>query len=179
MTLPDRTALPPAPPQPTDLVLRPGEYAVAHAPRRMRTLLGSCVSITLWHPRRRVGAMSHFLIAERGGSSEGPLDARYGKDALTLMMRGLTQAGVAARECQGKIFGGGNMFPEQNMRGAMQVGRRNGEYARMLLASEGIPISSESLFGSGHRQIIFDLANGHVWSRQIQPGADTDTLDLE
>ena len=31
-----------------------------------------------------------------------------------------------------------------------------------LLTERGIPIASESLFGNGHRQIIFDLATGDV-----------------
>jgi chemotaxis protein CheD len=53
----------------------------------------------------------------------------------------------------------------------IEVGRRNGSVARTLLSSAGIPVVSESLFGVGHRQIIFDVAQGHVWSRQIRPVA--------
>ncbi len=153
-------------------VLRPGEYAVGDARFCMRTVLGSCVSITLWHPRRQVGAMSHFLLAERGSPSGGPLDARYGDDALTLMLQGLAKLRVPGNECQAKIFGGGSMFPEQTTPGALQVGRRNGESARRLLAQHGIAVHSESLFGDGHRQIVFDVATGDVWSRQIQPNTE-------
>jgi chemotaxis protein CheD len=49
------------------------------------------------------------------------------------------------------------------------VGQRNGEAARQLLAQEGIEVVTESLFGVGHRQIIFNVSNGDVWSRQIRP----------
>jgi len=155
-----------------ELVLRPGEYAVGDGRCRMRTVLGSCVSITLWHPQRRVGAMSHFLLAERPSPSGRPLDARYGEDALVLMLQGLAKFRVPARECQAKIFGGGSMFPEQTTAGALQVGRRNGESARSLLAQHGIAVHSESLFGDGHRQIVFDVTTGDVWSRQIQPNTE-------
>ena len=81
--------------EPGDRVLRPGEYAVGEAPLRMRTLLGSCVSITLWHPVRRIGAMSHFLLAARSPSHQGVPDARYGEEALALMLRQLNKRGIA------------------------------------------------------------------------------------
>jgi chemotaxis protein CheD len=152
-----------------DLTLKPGEYAVGDAQVCMRTVLGSCVSITLWHPVKRIGAMSHFLLAARAAGHAGPLDARYGEEALELMLRDLVRAGVPGPECEAKIFGGGHMFPEQEVPGGMLVGRRNGEAARELLHRRGITVQSESLFGVGHRQIVFDVASGDVWARQIQP----------
>ena len=160
-----------------DLMLKPGEYAVGDARCRMRTVLGSCVSITLWHPRWHIGAMSHFLLATRNAPAEGGLDARYGDEALTLMLRDLERVGVSGPQCEAKIFGGGNMFPEQDSPGALHVGRRNGEAARHLLQGRGIAVQSESLFGVGHRQIIFDVASGDVWSRQIQPASGAMPLD--
>jgi len=49
------------------------------------------------------------------------------------------------------------------------VGRRNGDAARELLLAHGIELVSESLFGDGHRQIVFDVATGDVWARQMAP----------
>lgn len=154
-----------------DLFLQPGEYFVGDADYRLRTLLGSCVSITLWHPKCRVGAMSHFLLSHRDRSAipASELDGRYGEEAMLLMMSELVHLDVNPRECQAKIFGGGNMFPRQERNGALNVGRRNGEAARALLQSHGIALVSESLFGVGHRQIIFDVSSGDVWARQIKP----------
>jgi chemotaxis protein CheD len=153
---------------------------VADGNYRIRTLLGSCVSITLWHPATRTGGMSHFLLPTRsGGAAEPELDGRYGDEALHLMLDELRKYGVNPTACEAKIFGGGNMFPGHARAGALQVGQRNGEAARELLQAQGIAVVSESLFGNGHRQIIFDVSNGDVWSRQIGPGQapreDTDT----
>ncbi len=121
-----------------DVNLRPGEYAVAGADCVLRTLLGSCVSITLWHPKLRVGAMSHFLLARRGPRTSGPLDARYGEESLELMLDALAKEHVFPAQCEAKIFGGGNMFPDQNPGGTIHVGRDNGEAARRLLQDQGI-----------------------------------------
>ena len=154
---------------PIAIYLAPGDYAVGDARHRIRTLLGSCVSITLWQRARQLGAMSHFLLAERGSgriSPAGELDARYGAEALTLMLRDLAARGVGPQECEAKLFGGGNMFPSHARDLPLRVGQRNGDAARAMLEAQGIRVVSYSLFGIGHRKIMFDIATGHVWSRQ-------------
>jgi chemotaxis protein CheD len=153
----------------TEIFLQPGEHFVGDASHRIRTLLGSCVSITLWHPGRRVGAMCHFLLPSRGTASGGVLDGRYGEEVICIMLRELAGVDVGPTECVAKIFGGGNMFPGQTRHDARNVGIKNGEAARALLLLHRIPIVSESLFGVGHRQIIFDVSNGDVWARQVTP----------
>lgn len=154
-----------------DIFLQPGEYFVGDSSFKIRTMLGSCVSITLWHPGKRMGAMSHFLLPTRNVLEREPhaLDARYGDEALALMLDELAQAGVVPSQCQAKIFGGGNMFPGQSRPDGMHIGRRNGEAAREMLQAHGIPVVSESLFGIGHRQIIFDVSTGDVWAYQVRP----------
>lgn len=158
-----------AQPQRVDVFLQPGEYFVGDGAHRVRTLLGSCVSVTLWSPHHRVGAMSHSLLAARGRPAAGAtaLDGRYGDEALQLMLAELACCGVAPDHCEAKIFGGGDMFGARS--GTANVGQRNGEAARELLHRCGIPVASESLFGEGHRQILFDIASGEVWARQIPP----------
>ncbi len=152
-----------------DIFLQPGEYFVGDANYRIRTLLGSCVSITLWHPVRRIGAMSHFVLARRESEGAEGLDGRYGEEAMLLMTGELEQLGIDPTECQAKIFGGGDMFPHQVHGRVPKIGQKNGEAARSLLRRHGIQIVSESLFGVGHRQIFFDVSNGDVWARQIKP----------
>ena len=156
-----------------DIFLLPGEYFVGDAAFQVRTILGSCVSITLWHPVARVGGMSHFLLPTRSSFSHTihSLDGHYGDEALALMCRDLQALGVDPRQCQAKLFGGGNMFPGRVRSDSGHVGQRNGEAARELLLQYGIPITIESLFGMGHRQIIFDISKGDVWSRQVRPSA--------
>jgi chemotaxis protein CheD len=165
--------------QQMEVFLQPGEFFVGDATFRIRTLLGSCVSITLWHPRDRVGGMSHFLLAARGNRKVLELDGKYGAEAMWLLLRELTRAGVNTAECEAKIFGGGNMFPQHSSAASVNVGQSNGEAARRMLEGYRIPIVSQSLYGVGHRQVIFDVSSGHVWSRQIKPAEScaTETRD--
>ena len=159
-----------------EIFLKPGEFAVGDTSCRIRTVLGSCISIALWCPGVRLGAMSHCLLPSRGrvgvkevrGLELRELDPRYADEALHLMLHELERRQVRAAACGAKIFGGGNMFPGQRGAG-VPVGRRNGEAARKLLKAHGIEVISESLFGDGHRQIVFDIASGDVWARQLPP----------
>jgi len=157
-----------------DTYLQPGAYFVGGAPHRVRTLLGSCVSITMWNRERRIGAMSHFLLAARPARGAGTacLDGRYGDEALRLMLEELALYGIGPADCEAKIFGGGHMFPGMKTKGAFDIGRRNGETARALLQGLGARVVSENLFGNGHRYLVFDIASGHVWLRRAHEGIE-------
>jgi chemotaxis protein CheD len=154
-----------------DVFLQPGEYFVGGAEFRVRTLLGSCVSMTLWHPGRQIGAMSHFLLARNARPSATP-DGRYGDDALVLMCSGLIAHGVDPRQCVAKLFGGADMFCGVPAAREFHIGRNNGEAARDMLAARGIAVRAEHLFGAGHRQVLFDIKDGDVWVRQVTPAGE-------
>ncbi|MCU6498077.1 chemotaxis protein CheD [Rugamonas sp. A1-17] len=150
-----------------DIFLMPGDYFVGDEQFRVRTLLGSCVSVTLWHPGLRIGAMSHFLLPGSGRRKSHDKPGMYGADAMDLLIRGMLRRGVPLAQCQGKIFGGAAMFP-RNIK-VRDIGLQNGDYARGLLQQQGIRVVSESLFGEGHRQLIFTIRSGEVLSRQVPP----------
>ncbi|MES2207995.1 MAG: chemotaxis protein CheD [Pseudomonadota bacterium] len=114
--------------------------------------------------------MSHFILPSRSDKPlKSPLDARYGDEAIQLLLNGLISLGVSPLQCQAKIFGGGNMFPSKKHLHMFDIGQRNGEIARSLLQRYNIPLISEHLFGEGHRQIIFNVSNGQVWTRLVKP----------
>ena len=83
----------------------------------------------------------------------------------------LARRGMARREFQAKIFGGGDMFPGHACAPTYRIGQENGEHARAQLAQAGIPIVAEHMYGIGHRQLLFDVSSGAVWLRQIPPPA--------
>ena len=155
-------------PRYVQVFLMPGEHFTGDARHRISTLLGSCVSITLWHPQLRLGAMSHFLLPGSGAEHRQARTARYGADALSMMMNDLRMRGAEPTECEAKVFGGGVMFDGPEGPGN-DIGRRNGESARAMLAEHRIRIVSESLFDAGHRRIVFTVSNGEVWVRHARP----------
>ena len=60
-----------------EIFLQPGEFYFGEGKTRVRTLLGSCVAITLWHPRLHLGGMSHYVLPNRQHRKKhDPLDGR-------------------------------------------------------------------------------------------------------
>jgi chemotaxis protein CheD len=143
--------------------LEPGAFHFGAAPLRLSTLLGSCVTVTLWHPRRHIGGMCHIQMPRRPvRAADAPLDGRYADDAFLLFDQALARHGTPTREYVAKMFGGGNMFPGTRA-SAMDVGNRNVAATRQQLAARHIRPVTEHVGGAGHRKLVFDLANGDVW----------------
>lgn len=149
-----------------DIFLQPGDLYFGDADTRIRTVLGSCVAITLWHPRARLGGMCHFLLPQRGGPSAGLApDGRYGDEAVALLVDEIRRQRTAPGDYVAKVFGGGDMFPALTCGRGGHVGRRNGEFALARLAELGVRVRNCHLAGTGHRQVIFEVWSGDVWLR--------------
>jgi chemotaxis protein CheD len=150
-----------------EIFLQPGEFYFGDETTRIRTLLGSCVAITMWHPRRRIGGMCHYMLPSRNRPHRGAMDGRYADEALGLFLKELDATRTRPEEYEVKLFGGGDMFPKHKKRGnCVDVPCRNVAAGRLLVRECGFAIKAEDLGGLGHRQIIFDVWSGHVWVRQ-------------
>jgi chemotaxis protein CheD len=147
-----------------EVFLHPGEYHFGDAATRIVTLLGSCVSITVWHPRLLVGGMCHFMLPSRGAIPEGEgYDGRFGDEAMKLLMNEIWNLGLDPGQFHAKVFGGANMFPLQCQKQEMNVGERNLEMADVLLDRYGMPVKAKHIGGDGHRKLMLDVWSGDVW----------------
>ena len=165
-----------------EIFLQPGDLYFGDRDTRIRTVLGSCVSFTFWHPGLLTGGMCHYMLpnrsTERRGASAQALDGRYADEAITMLAKEIDAAGVSHREYQVKVFGGGNMFPgrsnEEN-----HVGFKNVETARNLVVKHGFNCVAEHLGGIGHRSVIFDVWDGQVWVKHaVIARAETDSAPV-
>ncbi|ULA66068.1 MAG: putative chemoreceptor glutamine deamidase CheD 3 [Nitrospira sp.] len=148
----------------SEVFLRPGEFHFGHANTRIKTILGSCVAITMWHPVLRIGGMCHYLLPAREKEVSGELDGRYGMEALQLFVREMARRATAVQEYEVKIFGGGNMFPSFGKKGpALEIGARNIELAREAIEKLGVTPVAQHVGDIGHRHVIFDVWSGNVW----------------
>lgn len=161
-----------------EIFLQPGEFYFGDEGTRIRTLLGSCVSVTLWHPQRHIGGMCHYMLPSRGGVNATAPDGRYADEAMRLFLREIATHGTHPPEYEVKLFGGGNMFPRQTAKwkknrpaagpipvGYENISRRNIEAGRALMEQHGFRIKTENVGGNGRRHVIFDVWSGHVWVR--------------
>lgn len=152
----------------TDVYLQPGEFHFGEGYTRIRTLLGSCVSITFWHPRLHIGGICHYMLpSRRNGGNE--LSGKYGDEAIAMFMREVARHGTQTREYEIKLFGGGNMLESLGRNAPPEnVAERNVLEARRLVAERGLSIKAESVGGVGYRQLVFELWSGDVWVRNVR-----------
>lgn len=152
-----------------DVFLQPGDIYWGRENTRLRTTLGSCVAIAIWHPLKHTGGLCHFVLPRGGGH------ARYADGAMEAFLGEISRTGQAPGEYTAKVFGGASMFSTPCLRGRQKhVGHANIEAAYSLLQQAGIPVVASDTGGMGYRKLVFELWNGHVWITQpdhpAQPG---------
>lgn len=152
-----------------DIFLQPGEFYFGDAGTRVRTLLGSCVSIVIWHPRRKLGGMCHYLLPSSVPAHHEAAPGRYAAGAVALFTEEIRRARTRPDEYTVKLFGGGRMFqrPQGNRTDLLDIGVRNVAAGRELLISAGFGVNAEHVAGRGHRSVLFDIGTGEVWLRHV------------
>lgn len=159
-------------PQVIEIYLQPGEFFFGDENTRLKTLLGSCVAITMWHPGKRVGGMCHYLLPSRDKEHSDALDGRYADEALGLFLIEIARSGLPPHEYEVKIFGGGKMFPDVGGLRKLEVGARNAAHGLRVLSGLGFKIKSNHLNGTGHRNVVFEVWSGDVWLRHSEAVRD-------
>lgn len=153
--------------EPLEIFLQPGELFFGEGRTRVRTLLGSCVAIAVWHPRLKVGGLCHYMLPGRGThhGGQGALDGRYADEAMLLFLRQMRAVGTHPGEYEAKLFGGGKMFAHslQERTGCYDVPCKNVLRGRELVRQYGMRLKAEHLGGQGHRNLIFEIWSGDVY----------------
>ena len=134
-----------------------GDIVVSLSPVRMSTVLGSCVSVCLFDPRRGFGGMNHFLVP-RGGRT-----AIHGDWATSHLVERMQALGSQLRDLQAKIFGGGS--PLQLANDSLAVGAGNVAIARQVLEALGVPLIAERVGHCAGLRVFFENWTGTVWVR--------------
>jgi chemotaxis protein CheD len=171
-TLPGRAAPPaPAPANPQwsmvtarqgdNLVLMPGQLYFGGRAASSRTLLGSCVAITLWHPGKKIGGMCHFLLPQRKVPADGPPEGRYGDEAVGMMVKWLRMAGTQPAEYEAHLYGGADTQP--GVDGPRTgIGERNIEMGWSLIDRYGFQLAAVDVGEHIPRNVKMNLLTGQV-----------------
>jgi len=154
---------------PKDLFLNPGEFAFGGPQMRIRTLLGSCVAVTFWHPIHRCGAMCHYLLPNGPSAPGTPPDGKYAQDVIQLILAHFRRKRLRPDDFVVKMFGGSSMFPDLALGEMLAIGARNIHQGHILLEEAGFKVANSDLAGTNQRMVIFELWSGDVWVRQGPP----------
>ncbi len=144
--------------------LKPGELFMSREPSLVSTVLGSCVSITVYSPTCRLGAICHALLPS-GSLKEG---FRFVDSTLDYMVSEIRRQGAHLPGCQVKLFGGADVLLPNDQRGnRLSVGQQNILAARGRLERHGITPMAVDVGGIHGRKLYFDSRTGHVYLKKM------------
>jgi chemotaxis protein CheD len=162
-----------------EIFLQPGEFYFGDRDTRIRTVLGSCIAIVMWHPKLHIGGMCHYMLASRGDKRITKLDGKYGDEAILMFLQEAVRYDSNPKDYVVKIFGGGNMFAKTTAQAPCaeascdkviercpNVSCKNIVKGLSILEQYGFTIKSRDLGGTTSRNIIFDIWSGDVWLRK-------------
>ena len=148
-----------------NIYLKPGEVVVAREPVLVTTVLGSCVSVTMFSPGSGVGAICHAMLPENAGRDE---DLRYVDTALRHIHRKVTGYG-AGRDLVVKLFGGARVLNvDDSGSPGRTVGEQNVTRALEILEELGLKINSADTGGVVGRKLYFCTRDGDVYLRRMR-----------
>lgn len=155
-------------PRLANVFLKPGEVFVSRTPALVSTVLGSCVSVTLFSPMARMGAMCHALLPGGAEQQDGP---RYVDSAVASMHAKLAAVSGQAGGFEAKLFGGANVL----VRGAgretgASVGSQNVAAALRVIERLGLALVAFDTGGEQGRKIFFYSGTGEVYLRPVKKG---------
>lgn len=131
--------------------------------------LGSCVGVTAYDRRQRIGGLLHILLPE---SSLDPEEAarspyKYADTGIARLFEEMGRAGADRRRLEVRLIGGAQMLNDEQM---FNIGHRNVLAARKLLWKMGCFLKGEETGGAVSRTVRLEVATGEVWiRRQGQP----------
>jgi chemotaxis protein CheD len=152
-----------------EIYLQPGEMYFGVEPARVSTLLGSCISVTMFCSRLKTGAICHALLPGNGTACVNPQDIfRYVDTAIPYMMERYADMGIKEQEIEAKLFGGADVLEISPARSnSPSVGKMNINTARGILSRIEIPIRAYDVGGKQGRKIIYYPHTGEVFMKRL------------
>jgi len=155
--------------EPGRVVVGVGELAVARVPELLVTqALGSCIGLSLWDPRLRIGGMAHVMLP---AAPEGEVTGRrhrFADLAVPELIEQLVAIGAGRHRLFAKIAGGSAMFKGDS--GMDSIGGRNTAAVIEQLERAGLTVCASDTGGSHARTIELHLDTGTLVVRSYSFG---------
>lgn len=146
--------------------LQPGEVyfsqlSESNKAKKLKTILGSCVAVTLWHPKSKTAGMCHYLLAQESESKKATQvmqKYRYGEQALDYLLKKMALL-HPLNEYNLALFGGSKMYPSL---ARPSIGELNVEFAQEWAKRNKLTFSQQDILGNHGRSLTLDLTTGNI-----------------
>lgn len=121
--------------------------------------IGSCVVITAFDTKNKMGAMAHIMLPERSPSINQLHASKYAANALDELLSQMRSPGIKSQNLEICIVGGANVLKREND----SIGFDNLNSIKKLLREYQIDIKAEAIGGFERRTVIFDIEIGCIY----------------
>ncbi len=154
-------------------VIRVGiaDLNIGRSPDVIVTLgLGSCVGVALYDKVAKIGGLAHVMLPDSKQARSGQNPAKFADTAIPLLIEKMERAGASRSRMVAKIAGGAQMFSFSDKNLQLNIGKRNVEAVKAVLAEEKIPLVAEDTGGSYGRSVELHTDSGKFVVRTVGHG---------
>jgi chemotaxis protein CheD len=147
-----------------ETMVRMGELAISDTPGDVLVSLGlgSCIGLAVVDRQAGVAGLAHIVLpAASGAPKPGSLN-RFADHAVPALVEGMVERGASRVFMQAALVGGASMF----VGAGLEVGARNADAVRELVAGRRVPVVAEAVGGSRGRTVKVDVKSGTVSVRE-------------
>jgi chemotaxis protein CheD len=152
-------------------MVRMGELTISDTPGDVLVSLGlgSCIGLALIDRRAGAAGLAHIVLPEATGSPAPGALHKFADHAVPALFEGMRERGASRVFMEAVMVGGASMFASTGT----EVGLRNAEAVRSLVAARRVPMVAEAVGGSRGRTIRVHVARGAV---TVRDAGGTDEL---
>jgi chemotaxis protein CheD len=128
--------------------------------------LGSCIGLAVYDPGLPVGGLLHFMLPDSDLDEEGARTrpCKFADSGMRWLFQELAVRGAHRDRLRVWIAGGASV---QNDSRLFQVGLRNDDAIRRLVARAGLQLDGEDVGGTKVRTMGLELSTGVCWVESL------------
>jgi chemotaxis protein CheD len=123
--------------------------------------LGSCIGVTLWDPKTKVGGMLHFQLPtstmDTQRAKQNPF--MFADTGFKTLLDEMIRQGGDKKRLKVRMAGAAQMLGDSKL---FDIGRRNHAAMRKILWQHGMFLDFEHIGGSAPRTMYLAVADGSV-----------------
>ncbi len=150
--------------------LEPGSIFACWEPYTLATVLGSCVAVCLCDTISKVAGMNHFVFPKQKGQNNPIKCANY---SIPQLLKMVTEMGANKKNLEAHIIGGS--FSGEYA--SKDIGKKNIEMAKKMLAKYKIPVVNEDTGGKFGRKVVFNTNSGEIIVCKVKSIREQDWYD--
>ena len=154
------------------IYLKPGEVHFGREPARVITVLGSCISVIMYHRHTMIGAICHAVMPSYIGTMRKRPSSKdmfqFVDSSMKWMLAQFEKIGIKSKDLEVKIFGGSEIFYDnKKYKSSISVGKKNIEAAMKTIQEQDLKLKAWNVGGNKGRKVIFYTDTGEVFTKFV------------